>query len=37
MPPLQLRAYDLLAPLVASVEDRVRPRVGMSLLVVGRV
>ncbi len=37
VPPLQLRAYDLFAPLVASVENRLRPRWGMSLLAVGRL
>ncbi len=36
IPPLQLRAYDLLAPLVAAIEDRMHPRVGMSLLAVAR-
>ncbi len=36
MPPLQLRAYDLVAPLIAAVEDRARPSVGMSLLAVAR-
>ena len=37
VPPLQLRAYDLIAPLVATVEDRLKPRIGMSLLAVARV
>ena len=37
MPPLQLRAYDLLAPTLARLEDRLRPKVGMSLLAVARV
>jgi SAM-dependent methyltransferase len=37
VPPLQLRAYDLVAPLVAMIEDRLKPRWGMSLLAVGRI
>lgn len=36
MPPLQLRAYDLLAPTLASLEERLKPKVGMSLLAVAR-
>jgi SAM-dependent methyltransferase len=36
MPPLQLRIYDLVAPLIAAVEDGARPPVGMSLLAVAR-
>ncbi|MGC4117212.1 MAG: bifunctional glycosyltransferase/class I SAM-dependent methyltransferase [Myxococcales bacterium] len=36
MPPLQLRAYDLLAPTVASIEERLKPSLGMSLLAVAR-
>ncbi|MDR0965084.1 MAG: methyltransferase domain-containing protein [Myxococcales bacterium] len=35
VPPLQLRAYDLVSPLVARVEERLKPSVGMSLLIVG--
>ena len=35
VPPLQLRAYDLVSPLVARAEARLSPRVGMSFLVVG--
>ncbi|MBI5547000.1 MAG: methyltransferase domain-containing protein [Deltaproteobacteria bacterium] len=37
IPPLQLRAYDLLAPTLAGLEDRLKPRYGMSLLAVARV
>jgi SAM-dependent methyltransferase len=37
MPPVQLRAYDLFAPVIASVEEQLQPRWGMSLLAVGRV
>lgn len=35
VPPLQLRLYDLVSPLVARVESRLKPEIGMSLLVVG--
>jgi SAM-dependent methyltransferase len=37
LPPLQLRLYDLVSPLVAKAEDRVRAPFGMSLLAVGRL
>jgi SAM-dependent methyltransferase len=37
VPPIQLRAYDLLAPLLAKVEDRLHPTFGMSVLAVARV
>ena len=36
MPPVQLRAYDLLAPTLALLEERLKPKVGMSLLAVAR-
>lgn len=36
MPPVQLRAYDLLAPTLARLEDRLKPPFGMSLLAVAR-
>jgi SAM-dependent methyltransferase len=36
VPPLQLRLYDLVAPVIAAVEDQLRPSVGMSLLAVAR-
>ena len=35
VPPLQLRAYDLISPLVARAEARFKPAIGMSLLIVG--
>jgi len=37
IPPVQLRAYDLLAPALAAIEDRLHPKFGMSLLAVARV
>jgi SAM-dependent methyltransferase len=36
MPPVQLRAYDLLAPTLARLEERLKPMVGMSLLAVAK-
>lgn len=36
MPPIQLRLYDKVSPLLTSVEDRFRLPLGMSLLAVGR-
>ncbi len=35
VPPLQLRAYDLISPLVARAEALLKPEVGMSLLIAG--
>lgn len=35
VPPFQLRLYDLVSPIVARVEARLRPEIGMSLLIVG--
>ncbi len=35
VPPLQLRLYDLVSPLVARAESRLKPEIGMSLLAVG--
>jgi hypothetical protein len=37
VPPVQLRMYDLLAPLLAALEDRLHPPAGMSLLAVARL
>jgi SAM-dependent methyltransferase len=37
MPPLQLRLYDQIAPLLARAESRVKLPVGMSLFCVARV
>ncbi|HLL52144.1 MAG TPA: bifunctional glycosyltransferase/class I SAM-dependent methyltransferase [Myxococcaceae bacterium] len=37
VPPLQLRLYDRLAPLLAEAESRVRMPVGMSLFAVARL
>ncbi|MHB8419265.1 MAG: methyltransferase domain-containing protein [Myxococcales bacterium] len=37
VPPLQLRLYDRLAPLVAAVERRLEPPVGLSLFCVAAV
>ncbi|MFN7133289.1 MAG: methyltransferase domain-containing protein [Myxococcales bacterium] len=37
VPPLQLRLYDLMAPALAAIEDRLRPPIGMSLLAVARI
>lgn len=36
VPAMQLRLYDLLAPLVAAAEQRLHPSVGMSVLAVAR-
>jgi SAM-dependent methyltransferase len=36
MPPLQLRAYDAVAPLIAEVESFLRLPIGLSLLAVAR-
>ncbi len=37
VPPLQLRRSDLMAPMIAAVEDRLKPAIGMSLLAVAKL
>jgi SAM-dependent methyltransferase len=37
VPPVQLRLYDLMAPVVARIEQRLHPPAGMSLLAVARI
>ena len=37
VPPLQLKLYDRVAPVLAELEDQVNLPIGMSLLAVARV